>query len=287
MSGDSASAAVGFTERDSMRSTKTVADGRFEIPDAVEDAVVIAELGDRRSSPEMVTNDVTLQLAPTSRLEGHVDLASEPPTRVVVAVRNPAWPPAIRYELVAPVASDGSFTIDGVPRHEVRVFARIDGLNQSLLSGTNIAVRDPIVRGIALSLAKSARVVHVIVRNTISTKLANAEIVVLPGKVPSMSFQAMKRQFRGGSVRLARQLEGEHAPKQIIAATQPGDLFATMTDVPDGVASACAFDLPELSNEDLMHKLNAHLDKLQVICTQIPDDAKLVTIEVIPFPRLD
>jgi len=287
--GDSVGAAVGFSDRDSMRSTKTGADGRFEIPDAVEDAVVIAELGDRRSPPEMIADEVKLALAPTSRLEGHVELASEPPTKVSVVVRDLSWPAMTRYELYAPVSPDGSFTVDGVPRHEVRVFAAIDGLNQNLnlMSGTNIVVRTPVVRGIALSLARSARVVHVIVRNTVNTKLANAEVVVLPGRVPSMSFLAIKRQFRGGSLKLARQLEGEHAPKQVVAAAQPGDLFATMTEVPDGVASACAFGLPDQSDEGLTRKLNAHLDKLQVICIQIPEDAELVTVDVPPFPRLD
>jgi hypothetical protein len=285
--GDSVGAAVGLLERDAMRSTKTGPDGRFEILDTVEDAVVIAELGDRRSSPEAISDDVKLQLAPTSRLEGHVDLAREVPAKVRVVVRDLARPSTIRYEIYAPVAPDGSFSIDGVPRHEIRVFASIEGLNQDVRSGTNITVRDPVVRGIALSLAKSPRVVHVIVRNTVNTKLANAEVVVLPGKVPSMNFLAMKRQFRGGSTRLARQLEGEHAPSQVVAAARPGDLFATMTEVPDGTASACAFGLADLSDEELQRKLYAHLDKLQVICTQIPEDAELVTIEVPPFPRLD
>jgi predicted Ser/Thr protein kinase len=285
--GDSAGAALGVTDLDLMRRTKTGPDGRFAIPDAVEDAVVIAELLDRRSSPEMIADEVKLALAPTSRLEGHVDLAGEAPTKVTVVVRDLAWPSTTRYEIVAPVGPDGAFSIDGVPRHGVRVFAAIEGLNQNLMSGTNVAVRDPVVRGIALSLAKSTRAVHVLVRNIVNTRLANAEVVVLPGKVPSMNFLAMQRQLRGASARLARQLEGEHAPKQIVEAAHPGDLFVTMTEVPDGVASACAFGLPELSDEDLTHKLNSHLDKLQVICTVIPEDAELVTIEVPPFPRLE
>jgi len=285
--GDAVAAAIGFTDRDSMRRTTTGPDGRFEIPDAVEDAVVIAELGDRRSAPEMIAGEVELQLAPTSRIEGHVELASETSTKVTVVVRDRAWPSGIRYEISAPVAPDGSFTLDGVPRHEIRVFAAIEGLSRNLMSGTNLVVRDPVVRGIALSLTRSARAVHVIVRNTVSTKLANAEVIVLPGKVPSMNVLAIKRLSRGGSARLARQLEGEHAPKEIVAVAQPGDLFTTMTDVPDGLVSACAFGLPELSDEDLTRKLLAHLDKVQAICTVIPEDAELVTIEVPPFPRLE
>jgi hypothetical protein len=288
--GDSVGAAVGLVERDSMRSTKTGPDGRFEILDTVEGAVVIAELGDRRSSPEAIADDVKLQLAPISRLEGRVDLAGEAPTKVTVTVRDLARPLTTnRYEIIAPVAPDGSFTIDGVPRHAVRVFAAIDGLTQHLMSGTHLVVRGPVVRGIALSLARSTRVVHVIVRNTVTTKLTSAEVLVLPGRVPSMSFLEIKRQFHGGSIsiRYAHQLEGEHAPSQLVGSAQPGDLFATMTEVPDGVASACAFALPEISYEEFMRKMYAHYDKIQVICTEIPENAELVTIAVPPPPRFD
>jgi hypothetical protein len=156
-----------------------------------------------------------------------------------------------------------------------------------VMGGATVEVRGPIVREIAVSLAKSTRVVHVLVRNTVNTRLANAQVVVLLGRVPSTNALEMNRRFRGGSIRWARQLEGEHAPKEIVAAAQPGDLFATMTDVPDGTASACALGLPELSDEELERKLYAHLDRIQVICVPIPDDAGLVTIQVPPFPRLD
>jgi hypothetical protein len=206
---------------------------------------------------------------------------------VVIVVRDPAWPIMPRYSIIAPVAPDGSFAIDGVPRHEVRVFASIGGLTDNVMGGVKVAVRAPVVRGVELSLAKSTRVVHVLVRNTVNTRLANAEVVVLSGRVPSMNALEMNRQFRGGSIRWARQLEGEHAPRQIVGAARPGDLFATMTEVPDGVASACALGLPELSDDELERKLYAHLDKVQVICAVIPEDAELVMIEVPPFPRLD
>ena len=285
--GDSVGAAGGFTDRDTIRTATTGADGRFEIADAVDDAVVIAELADRRSAPVAVGEDVKLALAPTSRLEGRIDLAGQVPANVVIAVKDIAWPITPRYSVLAPVAPDGSFTIDGVPRGEVRVFAAIDGLSDMVMGGAIVSVRGPIVRGIAVSLAKSTRVVHVLVRNTVNTRLANAQVVVLLGRVPSTNALEMNRRFRGGSIRWARQLEGEHAPKEIVAAAQPGDLFATMTDVPDGTASACALGLPELSDEELERKLYAHLDRVQVICVPIPDDAGLVTIEVPPFPRLD
>ena len=285
--GDAAGAALGLTDRGAMRLTRTDSAGRFAIDDAVDDGVVVAEQGDRRSAPEAVSGNVKLALAPTSRLEGHVELAGQAPTNVVIVVKDVAWPVMPRYSIIAPVAPDGAFAIEGVPRHEVRVFATIGGLSDNVMGGVKVMVKAPIVRGIELSLARSARVVHVLVRNTVNTRLANAEVVVLSGRVSSMNALEMNRQFRGGSIRWARQLEGEHAPKAIVGAAQPGDLFATMTEVPAGLASACAMGLPELSDEELERRLLAHLDKIQVICTVIPDGADLVTIEVPPFPRLD
>jgi hypothetical protein len=167
------------------------------------------------------------------------------------------------------------------------VFAAIDGLSEKITGSATVSARQGAVRGIALSLARSTRVVHVLVRNTVNTRLANAEVVVLPGRVPSTNALEMNRHFRGGSIRWARQLEGEHAARPVVEASQPGDLFATMTEVPDGPASACAMGLPELSDDELEHKLYAHLDRLQVICVAIPEDTDLVTILVPPFPRLD
>ncbi|HEU4728965.1 MAG TPA: carboxypeptidase-like regulatory domain-containing protein, partial [Kofleriaceae bacterium] len=285
--GDSISAAVPFLDPEAMRVTRTGPDGRFEIPDAVEAAIAIAELGDRRSSPAVATEGVTLELGPTSRLEGRVDLAGQEPTRVTILIKDLARPMSLPYALVAPVAADGSFRLDGVPRHELRVFAAVVGLSDQVMRGTTITVRGAVARGIELSLTRSTRTVQVLVRNSVNSRLANAQVVVLAGRVPSMNLLEMNRQFRGGTMRWARQLEGEHAPPQIVAAARPGDLFATMTQVPDGPASACGLSVPDLADEDFGRKMYAHLDKIPVTCTPIPEDADVVTLEVQPFPRLD
>jgi hypothetical protein len=303
--GDTVGAASGFSERDTIRVTTTGPDGQFAIPDAVDDAVVVAELGERRSSPESLVAPMIaassasatappplkLVIAPTSRIEGKVELAGEPPTNVAIVVKDLARPMMIRYATVAPVAADGSFVLEGVPRHEVRVFAAIEGLSEKVMGGTTMVVRAPVVKGVALSLATSSRVIHVLVRSTVSTKLPNAEVIVFPGHVASMNALEMNRQFRGGTIRWARQLDGERAPKEILPLAQAGDLFATMPDIPEGVATACALGIAELSDDQLERKLQAHLDKLQVICTPVPaptgDHNTVVVIQVPPFPRLD
>jgi hypothetical protein len=111
--------------------------------------------------------------------------------------------------------------------------------------------------------------------------------VIVPGRVQSMNLREMNLQFRGGTIRWGRGIDGEHAPKEVVAAAQPGDLFATMPETPEGVASACALSLPDFSEDQFSRKIDAHRDKVQVICADIPENASLVTIEVPPFPRLE
>ena len=80
----------------------------------------------------------------------------------------------------------------------------------------------------------------------------------------------------------------EHAPAPVLAHAKPGDMYATMTDVPDGPVTACAIGLPgDLSDPGLQRRVLPHLDKIDVRCAPVeaPDD--VVVVEVPPFPRLD
>jgi hypothetical protein len=294
--GDSVGIVADFRRDDTIRTTKTGPDGRFDIPDAVEDAVVIAQLGALRSAPALRTpggagpgnprEGLRLVLAPTSRIEGRVALAGAPPTSTVVVITDVGGPTIVRYAVVAPVAADGTFAIDGVGRRPSRVYAQVDGLHASVIGGTTLHIKEPVVRGIALSRATSSRVVHVLVRNQVNTRLANAQVLVLPGKIASMSALALNQQLRSVSARLARQLD-DHAPPPVLAASRRGDLYATMTQVPEGIASACALGLPDLSDEETERKLMSHLDRLQMICVPLSDGAEVVVIEVPPLPRFD
>ena len=58
----------------------TRADGTFELTDCASDGVIVAEAGDKRSLPVAIASGVTLALAPTSRIEGTVDLKGRAPS---------------------------------------------------------------------------------------------------------------------------------------------------------------------------------------------------------------
>ena len=74
----------------------------------------------------------------------------------------------------------------------------------------------------------------------------------------------------------------------MVAKAHPGDMFATMNEVPEGVASACAVGLPnDLADAELQRKINRNLTKIEVRCVPIPLGADVVIVEVPPWPRLD
>jgi hypothetical protein len=287
--GDDLGAAVPFPDiADGMRVTTTGKGGEFEIPDAPPDGVVIAQLGEARSRPVALADALTLALAPTSRIEGHIDLRGEPASRVLVSVQDMQVPIETPYEILAPVAPDGSFSVDGVPRGQVRVFAMLRHPTIVSFAATTIQVRAPVVRGVAIAVSRSKRVVHVIVRSTVAAPIGNAVILVFPGRRASTNALELSKEFGTANRRLALQIEGEHAPPAVVGRARAGDMFATMTEVPEGVATACAAGMPaDLSDRDFDAKINANLAKIQVRCEPIPSGADVVVVEVPPPPRMD
>jgi len=287
--GDGLGAAVPFPRQaDAMRVARTGKTGEFEIPDAPPEGAVIAQLGAARSRPAAIADTVALALEPTSRVEGHIDLRGEPASRVLVWVQDLRMPVSIPYELLAPVSPDGAFAIDGVPRAQVRVFAVLQNPRTRSYASETIDVRGPAVRGLKIAVARSERVVHVVVRSTVGVPVGNALVYVFPGRRASTNALEMIKELRTVNERLALQIEGEHAPPPIVARARAGDMFATMNGVPEGAATACAIGLPaDLSDRDLDAKLNANLAKIEVRCEPIPLDADAVVVEVPPPPRLD
>jgi hypothetical protein len=130
--------------------------------------------------------------------------------------------------------------------------------------------------------------VNVIVRSTVGVPVSNAQVYVFPGARASTKLLELAKEFRSAKFRLARQIEGEHAPPQVVGRAHSGDMFATVAEAPEGVATACAIGLPsDLSDRELDRKVNANLSKIEVRCEPIAPDADVVVVEVPPWPRLD
>ena len=285
LTGNALTAAI--LHEDSIRVATTGADGTFEIPDAVEYGVVVAQQGELRSLPALLGESVTLELEPTTTIKGRVDLRGEPYQSVIVIALDPDSAD-VRYGWAAPPAKDGSFEMGGVPRKRLKVFTALERTTSLTGESVEIDTRSPAAQQIAVTVPSSKRVVHVIVRSTVNIAVGNAAVLVMPGKIPPMSVRQMRQKLTAINEQLARQIEGERAPGPVVKEARSGDMFATMSEVPEGAATACAIALPaDLSDPTLGKKIDGNLDKLKFACAPIPEKAELVVVEVPPFPRLD
>jgi hypothetical protein len=279
--------AIGFVPQRQQRVTKTRADGTFELPEVIAEGAIAAQLGKLRSPALKVGEQLTLALAPTSRLEGKVDLHGAPSENITVFARVPDRE-VFAYAVLAPIQRDGTFAIDGVPRGKLIVHVAVGRLGTSVLSGTPVTVAQDVVRGIALAVPSSQRAVHVLVRSTAGLALTRAEVIVMPGKIESTNVAALQQTVQEVQQRTAIQIEREHAPPAVLARAKPGDVYVTVPGVPEGTSSACAVGFPtDVTDPDLDQKVAAHLDKLEVRCVPIGEHDDVVIVEVPPWPRFD
>jgi hypothetical protein len=234
---------------------------------------------------------VTLTLHPTSRLEGKVELHGQPASSVGIAVRDTQQPATVNYGVYTGLRPDGSFVLDGVPRGTVLVqTGLLRGATTQVITGIEVAVDRPVIKGITLELRSSKRVVHVIVRSLYGgVGVPAAQVVVLPGRVPSSNMLAIKESLRTAAVRFGTPILGEQAPKPVLEKAKLGDLFATVSEVPEGEASACAIGLPRNLDPDTGKKLQnpANMARVAVPCVPIGPTDEVVVVEVPPWPRLD
>jgi hypothetical protein len=270
----------------SMRETTTGPDGTFVIADAPSEGVVVAEYESQRSLPSRVGNDVELRLLPTSRLEGRVELAGKLAQTVQIVVRAADDADELPHQLVAPVAADGSFSLDGVWRTRVQIYATTT-VQVDTHTATTLDVREPVMSGISIAVATTERKVHVLVRSTAGDGLSNAQVVVVSGEVSWTSAADVDLARPMMTVKFAQAIQGELAPPAVLAMSRRGDLFAS-ADAPSGEVTACALALPsDYSDPDLQARVDRNKKKIAIRCEPVPSDSDVVVIEVPPWPRLD
>ncbi|HEY4175947.1 MAG TPA: protein kinase [Kofleriaceae bacterium] len=266
-----------------IRTTTTAADGTFAFPEVITDGIVIAQLGDRRSLAKKIDDKVTLRLAPTSHVEGHVDLKGLSAQRALVEF---VIDPAMTYGVVAPVAADGSFRVDGVPRGEQKVAVVISGLLAQSLDEATVDVNSPRITGIQLS-APSPQKAYVVLRSQVAQPLANSQVLVVAGTVTATFLSGLDLKSHVTSVNIARPTQGDNVPPEVKAVARDGDLYITVTGAHANM-TACAIPLPSnITDPKLRALIMSNAAKVPLACMPVPTDTTPVIDEVPPWPRLD
>jgi hypothetical protein len=274
-----------------LRTTRSRGDGTFVLAEGPPEGLVIAQHGELRSEPQPVGDgELVLTLAPTSRLEGKVDLGDTPAVSVTVLVRRQKSTGLKLYAVTAPVHADGTFVIEGAPRGPILVQTSVGRFGRQTLAGVPIVVDRPLITGIELAVKRSQRTIHVLVRSQVNAHVPNAQVVALPGKRAPTNLRALANDVGDGSFAFARSLQGEQLPREVLALAKPGDLHAIVHEVPDGEASVCAIGLSEnVYDSELRKQLEnpANLEKVSVPCVPLAPAAEVLVIETPPWPRLD
>jgi hypothetical protein len=278
---------IGILPGSDHRQATTGADGTFELPEAAADGHVVAQLGDQRSLALKIGEHVELRVAPTSHVEGKVDLRGQPPVNVIVVARDPAQSLG-GLSVIAPVRADGTFTLEGVQRGKLMLHAQIARASTQMLTGTPVDTTQPVVRDVQLSMPSSKRTVYVVLRSTAGIMLTDGVVIVVPGKVSPPNVAALIQMIQDVNQREAVPIEGEHAPPAVLKLAKPGDLYAVVPEAPEQVATACGLGLPpDINDSGMEAKLMANLDRIELRCVTIGEKDEVVLVTVPPFPRLD
>jgi hypothetical protein len=163
----------------------------------------------------------------------------------------------------------------------------VSGANLTVASRTIAA---PAVDGVVLAVPTSRRTVSVLVRSTVGVAPGNAQVIIMPGAhAAQLSAQDLIDKFGslgGFNSRLARPFDAQ--AKAAGVDGKAGDLVVTGMGVPDGAASACAVGLPtDVADPSFVKALKLHQKRIEIRCEPITADAKVVVVEVPPWPRFD
>lgn len=264
----------------------TDASGAYRLDHVPAGAIIVAQHEVLRSRVRTAKDHDRLLLQPTTRISGRV-IDREPQQLTVFALpsERDASP---MYQMLAPIAPDGSFTIDRVPIGRLRIGAAHGaGTGAQSLAMQEIAV-GPKGRSDLVVHRASDRKLRVVVRSSVNVPLAGAQVFVVAGSVAIRSVKEMEGLLRspGMAIEFARQVIGEPPPD--VGALVPGDLVATFKSAPTGVATACAVGLTgDLTDPSFRDKLQKHIEELEVRCAPLGPDTKATTIEVPPMKRFE
>ena len=264
----------------------TGTDGTFTIAGAPPDALVMAALGTRRTLPVKRAERVELRMVPTGTVTGTVKRVGDRLGMIAVAVVLP--PPFARVEYTAPIAADGTWRIDHVPRGKAKVVATF-GYEPREIRIREVQVGAQPAGPITFELANSGVPVHVVLRNQVAAPISLGLAFMIRGKFAATTVADLDRVTQPMQRARAFMQPREDAHPSVQPLVKPGDVTATFPSLAPGELTLCALGISgELSDQTYMTKLEKHAPTFAVACTPVTitraDQA--FVLEVPPMKRL-
>jgi hypothetical protein len=265
----------------------TAADGTFAIESAPPRALVMAAIGERRSRPVPVAAQVELRLAPTGSVFGRVTTVGTGLGRVEVAV-EPLPAPLDGVDFTAPLAADGSWRIDHVPRGKAKVLI-VHGIDPRNVETRDIVVGAEPAGPIDFEVAQRGVPVHVVVRNQVQAPLSLGVVLVIRGKFKGKVLADIDRFKTGLLQARAFPVAPDEAPEAVRETIDAGDVLTRFPAVDPGEVTVCALGITgELGDQQYMKRLEQHARDMEIVCVpvQIGTTEQVVMVEVPPMKRL-
>jgi predicted Ser/Thr protein kinase len=267
--------------------------GHFAIADAVPAGVVAAQLGDRRSKGAPIADRVRLVLEPTRTVSGKVELGDLPAGLVLVSC-DPAETRNLPFYTFTPIKADGSFVLEGVSVGEIRVGALVfnsTGTPDDISFQTRPASRASLT-GVALTVARSSRVLDVFVRSTVAAPLSGADLYVLAGKPPARSPKlvgdVLRHHWTAVQHNYAKRVALGELPEAVRRQVGADDLAAHLEHTSPGELTVCAAAIGGDLADPVVRRRNAQHDLERTLaCEHLGADAAHVIISVPPQRRFD
>jgi hypothetical protein len=264
----------------------SAADGTFTIASVPPGSVVMAGIEDRRAVPVIAAPRVELRLRPTGSVHGRIIRGGDPAGQVEVAFVLD--PPVANVSFTAPIAADGTWRIEPVPRGKGAVVVGF-GLGRRRFRRTEVTIGATPVGPVEIEVAKAGVPLHVIVRNQVEVKITLGFVFALRGKATVKLIKDL-RGIRDEMV------EGKAYPPRTGAADpaikdrlRPGDVAATLPALELGEVTVCAFGISgDLEDAAYMSRLDRYLPDMPLACVPatIADPDQVVVVEVPPMKRL-
>jgi hypothetical protein len=277
---------------ETLRIATTDGAGHFRMDDATPIGVVAAELADRRSKPAVISDHVRLVLEPTRHVSGRIDLAGIP-SGLAGVFCDPADVVTDRFTLVAPIAPDGSFSLDGASVGAVRIGVLIrTGWAAESLELATLPASPRSITGLQLTVATSSRELDIVLRSAVDMPLDGVNVLLLSGKYPVDRIKSVGDLDRFQGIGMQQHYGvpavGGNVPRTLIGKLRSGDLFAHFAHVRAGDLTVCAYAIGgDLGDAAPWQRLRYHAEQLALKCEAVEPDANLVVVAVPPQQRLD